>query len=182
MKLPLWLYRWLHRRRLSRGRIRGTWLHARLGDRLLDRSLWIPEAGSLARAWLVGLPLALMPFMPVQALLACVLALLVRGNLLLCIALQFVSSPLTAPVHLPACYVVGEALRGHAPTAVWRNLADDPGRLLSSEAVGSLYLGALVLGATIGMAGFLSLRAFGPGAKQRPRRSPSRVATLPVSR
>ena len=102
--------------------MRGGRLHGWFGDRLLAKELWLPTRGSLARAWLVGFPITIVPFLPGQSILAAIAALMVRGNLLLCIALQFLSTPLTAPVHLPACYFVGEVMRGANPREVW-NLA-----------------------------------------------------------
>ena len=59
-----------------------------------------------------GLPIAMVilgvtivPFLPAQSLFAVIAAFMVRGNILLCIALQFLSTPLTAPVHLPICFL-----------------------------------------------------------------------------
>src|SRR5215212_1143526 len=120
MRMPLWLFRWLHRQRLTRRHMRGGRMHSWLGDRLLDKSLWTPSAGSLARAWLVGFPITIVPFLPGQSVLAIVAALCVRGNVLLCVAIQFLSNPLTAPVQISACYFVGEVLRGADPREVWR--------------------------------------------------------------
>lgn len=148
----------MHRSRLSRSRLKGTLLHTWLGDRLLDRSLWRPTHESLARGWLVGFPITVIPFLPAQSLFACIAALLVRGNLLLCIALQFLSTPFTAPVHLPACYFVGEVVRGENPVAVWRHISGEPGDLLTGHAVTSLYLGAAVLGVVGGLAGYAILK------------------------
>lgn len=166
MHLPYWLLRWMHRHRLSRSRLRGTWLHSRFGDRLLDRALWKPNRDSLARAWLVGFPITVIPFLPLQSVFACVLALFVRGNVLLCVALQFLSTPLTAPVHLPACYWVGEVARGRPPGAVWREVSAAPRSIFTGDAVTSLYLGALIIGLVGGIAGyFIILKTW----KHRPR-------------
>ena len=162
MRMPLWVLRWLHRRRLSRSRLRGTWLHSWLGDRLLDRALWKPTRESLARAWLVGVPITMIPFLPVQSVFACVIALLIRGNLLLCIALQFLSTPLTAPVHLPACYLVGEVIRGRSILVVWHEVTRTPKNIFTGDSLTSLYLGAVVLGITIGVVGYFVLKNFWP--------------------
>lgn len=170
MRLPFWVLRWLHRRRLSRSRLRGTFLHSWLGDRLLDRALWKPSRDSLARAWLVGFPVTVIPFLPIQSLFACFLALFVRGNVLLCIALQFLSTPLTAPVHLPACYWVGEVVRGRAPGEVWREVTAAPRSIFSGDAVTSLYLGALIIGVVGGIAGYFIIRHTW---KHRPRPAPA---------
>ena len=144
----------MHRHRLSRTRMRGGFLHSWLGDRLLDKALWTPTKESIARAWLVGFPITIVPFLPFQSVFACVAALFVRGNVLLCIALQFLSTPVTAPVHIPACYFVGELVRGREPGMVWRNVAQHPRELVSGDSVISVYLGAVVIGALVGAAGY----------------------------
>jgi uncharacterized protein len=156
----------------------GTWLHARFGDRLLDKALWRPSRESLVRAWLVGFPITMMPFLPVQSVFACIVAILIRGNLLLCIALQFLSTPLTAPVHLPACYFVGEVVRGRSPAAVWREVTDSTAEVFTGDSLLSLYLGAAVLGIVIGVLGYFLLRNFWrlPSKKSPPSQPEPRKA------
>ena len=175
MRLPYWIHRLLHRQRLSRSRLRGTWLHSRFGDRLLDKALWKPTHESLARAWLVGFPITMMPFLPIQSVFACVAAIFVRGNLLLCLALQFLSTPLTAPVHLPACYLVGEIVRGRSPAEVWREVTTSTAEVFAGESLISLYLGAVVLGVSVGVLGYLAFKNFWSPLPLRPRAAaPSR--------
>ena len=101
-----------------------------------------------------------MPFLPLQSVLACIVAIFVRGNLLLCIALQFLSTPLTAPVHLPACYFVGEVVRGHMPSVVWHEVTHSPAGVFTGDSLFSLYLGAVVLGVVIGPLGYVVLKNF----------------------
>jgi hypothetical protein len=145
----------MHRGRFSRSRLKGSRLHFWLGDGLISKSLWQPTRESLARAWLVGFPITLVPFLPGQSIIACVAALFVRGNLLLCIALQFLSTPLTAPIHLSTCYFVGEVARGASPKKVWSEAKAAPKRvLLSVHAATSLYLGAAIVGIIGGVAGY----------------------------
>lgn len=152
--MPLWVLRWMNRRRISRRHLRGGLLHSWLGDRILDKALWRPTHESLARAWLVGFPITVVPFLPFQMLFACIAALFVRGNIVLCIALQFLSTPLTAPVHLPFCYLVGELVRGHPIGDVWHTVSVTPRELLRGDAAVSLYLGAVVVGALGGAIGY----------------------------
>ena len=96
----------------------------------------------------------MVPLLPFQTVFACVAALFVRGNILFCIALQFLSTPLTAPVHLPACYAVGEIVRGRPIQTVWHTFSAAPRELLRGDAAVSLYLGAVVLGALGGAIGY----------------------------
>ncbi len=163
----------MHRRRLSRRGMKGTFLHSWLGDRILQKGLWSPTRESLARAWLLGWPITVIPFLPGQSVIACIAALLVRGNLLLCIALQFLSTPLTAPVQLSACYFVGEVVRGANPRHVWREVRGRPRLLLTGHAVTSLYLGAAVIGILGGAAGYAIIHGTW---QEKPRR---RRATVP---
>ena len=145
----------MHKQRLSRSRMKGTRMHRWLGDGILSKALWQPTRESLARAWLVGFPITIVPFLPAQSLFACIASFMVRGNILLCIALQFLSTPLTAPVHLGACYFVGEVVRGAPPRQVWHRAWAEPKRmLLSAHAVTSLYLGAAILGIVGGVVGY----------------------------
>lgn len=171
MRLPYWVMRLLDRQRLSRRNLRGTRLHAWFGDRLLAKELWKPTRDSLARAWLVGFPITMLPFLPVQSVFACLLALVVRGNLLLCIALQFLSTPLTAPVHLPACYWVGEVVRGRSPAEVWAQVTQTPGDIWKGDSLTSLYLGAVIIGVLGGLIGYLVIQK-----TWRPRVRPLRAA------
>ena len=151
--------------------MRGTFLHNWLGDRILQKGLWIPTRDSLARGWLVGWPITIIPFLPGQSLFACIAALLVRGNLLLCIGLQFLSTPLTAPVHLPACYFVGEVVRGANPRHVWREVRGKPRLLLTGHAVTSLYLGAAVIGMLGGAIGYAVIHGTWRDKPKRVRRT-----------
>lgn len=144
----------MHKQKLSRRHLRGGRLHSWFGDRLLHKDLWVPTPSSLARAWLIGFPITVTPFLPGQSVFATVGALLVRGNILLCVAMQFLSNPITAPVHLPICYLVGELVRGRTPENVWHGVANDTSHLLSGDAAVSLYLGAVVVGLLGGVIGY----------------------------
>lgn len=180
----------MHRNRLSRHRLRGTFLHRRLGDRILHKNLWSPTRESLARAWLVGWPITVIPLLPGQSLFAAVAALLVRGNMILCIALQFLSNPFTAPVHLSTCYLVGEMMRGKPPQKVWKDvevkvkilsrtdeLKDNWSHLLTLRDVTSLYLGAAVVGMVGGAIGYAVILGTW---REKPRRRRETGAPFPT--
>ena len=157
----------MHRQRLSRSQLRGGRIHRMLGDGIISKALWSPTRGSLARAWLVGFPITIVPFLPGQSVLAAIAALMVRGNLLLCIALQFLSNPVTAVIQLPACYFVGEVARGISPrevwphawnmaTTIWQNVWTMELRWNEeyAHAFKSLYLGAIIIGIVGGVLGY----------------------------
>ncbi len=181
MRLPLWALRWLHQRDLSRKRLRGSFLHSRIGDRLLDKALWMPTKSSIARAWLIGIPITTVPFLPAQSVIAGVCGFFGRANLVLCIGLQFLSTPVTAPVHLPACYLVGRVLQGESPSGAWAQIVADPGSVWSSEALFSLYLGSIVLGPLVGLIGYGVIMLVWPEHLPRLRRraAPATDAPLP---
>lgn len=181
MRLPLWALRLMHRSRLSRSRLKGGWIHSWLGDRILDKKLWRPTHESLARAWLVGFPITVMPFLPAQSLFAVIAALCVRGNLLLCIALQFLSTPLTAPVQLPACYFVGELIRGVNPVKAWSHISSQPRDLFTREGAISLYLGAFAIGIIGGCLGYAIIRKTWRDKSLRRRTEVARAENSPSS-
>lgn len=168
MKLPLWALRWLHRRNFSRRKLRGGLLHSWLGERIFAKDLWLLSRESTARAWLVGFPITMVPFLPFQTVFASIAGLFVRGNLLLCIALQFLSTPLTAPVQLPACYFVGELVRGRSPAVVWEHIRHAPRTVFTGDGVISLYLGAVIIGALGGACGYAVIRACWRERKPKP--------------
>ncbi len=150
----------------------GSFLHRRLGDRVLDKALWKPTRESLARAWLIGFPITMVPFLPFQSLIAAAFALFFRANLLLVIALQFLSSPLTAPVQLPACYFVGEVVRGRAIGDAWTEITSAPRHAFTGDAMTSLYLGAAILGLSIGLLGYGAIHGTWKDLPLKKRRPP----------
>jgi uncharacterized protein len=170
----------MHRSHLSRKRLRGGFLHSKLGDRLLDKSLWVPTRESMARAWLVGFPITVIP-MPGQSIVAVLAAYLVRGNLLLCIALQFLSTPFTAVIHLPVLYLIGEMVMGENPAEVWQQATQHWRDLLSGHTAASVYLGALVLGLIVGPLGYAIIRkTWRPTQRKRGKTdAPSKPADKP---
>jgi uncharacterized protein (DUF2062 family) len=169
----------MHRRKLSRRGLRGGRLHAWLGDRILAKELWKPTRSGLARAWLIGFPITMIPFLPVQSLFACAIAVFLRANLVLCILLQFLSTPVTMVVHIPACYVVGKMLQGESPAQVYAEIGQDWRRAFARENVVPLYLGAAVLGLTGGIAGYGVINAWPSRRSRRRDPDPGRVDNPP---
>ena len=150
-----WTMRRLHQWGLSRQKLRGGFLHTRLGDRFLEREIWIPSRKSLARAFLVGVPITMIPFLPLQSVFACGLALWLRANLPVTVLLQHLSNPLTAVIQLPLCYLTGRLILGADLSADWDLVWADPMGIVSRGSLGALYLGAMVLGPVVGMTGYL---------------------------
>ncbi|MBM3823739.1 MAG: DUF2062 domain-containing protein [Verrucomicrobia bacterium] len=144
--------RWLHRRGVSRGRLRDTWLHRVLGDRLFSKDLWAFRRDAVARGWFIGAVVAATPLLGVQLLLGLPLALLGRANLLVVIALIFTTNPVTAGLFYPFAFLVGCRVMGRPVndfhwdnTPVW-------------HAGGPLFLGCAVIGLVVGLTGYILLR------------------------
>jgi hypothetical protein len=167
VKLSLSLHRWLHRKKLSRRSMRGGFLHSKLGDRILDKALWRATPDSIARAWLIGVPVTLIPFLPGQSIIAGLLGFTFRANLLVCIGLQYLSNPFTAVAQLPICFFVGRLVQGNSPVTTWDEVAQrdwqlfitHPGHL--ARDLIPLFLGSIVLGAILGVVGYLLILNWG---------------------
>jgi len=87
------------------------------GDRLHDPNLWHLNRRSVSGAFAVGLFCAFIP-LPAQMLVAAAIAILVRVNLPLSVALVWVTNPLTIPPMFYAAYRVGAWVMGYAPEAL----------------------------------------------------------------
>lgn len=149
-----WTMRRLHRWGLSRKKLRGGFLHSKLGDKIFERELWIPSRESLARAWLIGMPVTTIPLLPLQSVIACGIGFIFRANLPVCFILQYLSNPATAIVQVPACYFVGRLLLGEPIGMTIHQIETDPMNLISRGSVGAIYLGAVVLGPLLGLLGY----------------------------
>ena len=147
--------------------MRGGFLHSKLGDRILDKSLWRATPESIARAWLIGIPITMIPFLPGQSIIAGVLGITFRANLLVCIALQYASNPGTAIIQLPICYFVGRLIQGNFPSDVWNEVAQRDWEYLVTHPAQlardliPLFLGSIVVGVALGVIGYLMILAWG---------------------
>lgn len=89
------IYRFLRNPR----RRRNNRLHGWLGSRVLNRHLWKPERHPVAVGMAIGLAVAMLPPIPVQMLLAAILAVLLSGNIPIAAAACWVSNPISwAPI------------------------------------------------------------------------------------
>lgn len=100
-----WIGRYL--RHLPRPKhLRGSWLHRRLGDGLLNHELWHPEPSRVAAGFSVGAFFAIMPI-PFQTVPAALLAFLTRSNVAASLCAVWITNPFTAPFFLYAQYRLG---------------------------------------------------------------------------
>jgi len=153
----------MHRRGFSRQKMRGGWLHRTFGDVLLQKELWSFRSESVARAWLIGMIVTTVPFVPGQSVIAILLAIYFRANLPLAILLQFLSCPPTMPVHLPACFFVGSFVLGDTPSEVFSNAGSafangvfsmEAVKYIGKNGVFPLYLGSIIVGPALGLLGY----------------------------
>jgi uncharacterized protein len=144
--------RWLHRRGVSRRKLRHGWLHRVLGERLFSKDLWAFRRDGVARGWFIGSLVGATPLLGVQLLLALPLALLWRANLLVVIALVFTTNPFTAGLFYPFAFLVGCRVLGRAAGDFhWDNRP-------VWHAGGPLFLGCAVIGLVVGVTGYVLLR------------------------
>lgn len=140
-------------------------MHSILSDRRLrwfglglkDSDLFHLNRRSVSMAFLVGLSTAFIPA-PGQLLIAAMLALLVRCNLPIAMALVFVSNPFTVPPLTLLCYRIGTFLLGTAADTpklqfTWEWLTTQGLHL-----VPALLLGCAVVGLGSGILSYLAVR------------------------
>ncbi|MFI0400030.1 MAG: DUF2062 domain-containing protein [Thiolinea sp.] len=80
-----------------------------LGSSLFLPALWHFNRHSVAKAFAIGLACMWIPF-PGQSILAAGLAILLRANIPLSVALVFVTNPVTGPPMFYGAYVIGALL------------------------------------------------------------------------
>jgi hypothetical protein len=130
--------------------------------------LWSFKRGPLLRAIYCGSVLSLLPLLGIQLPLSLLLCLLVRANLPVCAALQFITNPLTAVPLYGLTYLVGHWVLHHLgagegaydPAAALALIGS--GQLLSAagDVLAGLVVGGIVLGLAVGVLVDLGWRLF----------------------
>src|SRR5471032_766859 len=120
-----------------------------LGRLLHDPNLWHLNRHSVSRAMGIGLFAAFMPI-PLQMLLAAVLAIIARANMPISVSLVWLTNPLTMPPIFYGTYKLGALLMQVPP----RQLPDDLTWEWISGQLSTLWqpflLGSLVAGVVLG--------------------------------
>jgi len=134
-------------------RVRGLHL---LGDWVYAPNLWHINRYSASMAFFVGLFVAFMPI-PGQTLLAAVLAIWLRCNLPLSVALVFISNPVTMPPMFFMAYKVGAMIMQAPVQALEFELSF---HWLGNE-LASIWkpflLGCLICGLSLGSLGYFAM-------------------------
>ena len=118
-----------------------------LGSHLHDPGLWHLTRKSVSKAFLVGIFCAFLP-LPLQMLIAAILALVVRSNIPISVGLVWITNPLTIPPIFYFTYVVGTYLLNTPQLAVemhftYESLSRDISAIWWPLLVGSLFCGVI---------------------------------------
>ncbi len=141
----------------SPGRLRKIKSLHMLGDWLYQPNLWHINRMSASRAFFIGLFLAFCP-VPIQMVLAALVAVQVRGNLPLSVALTWISNPITFGPVFYFAYRVGATVLGSQPEALEFELS---WAWISSGLVAvwqPFLLGCLICGFFFGSLGFFTIQ------------------------
>ncbi len=90
--------------------IHNRWIKL-LGPRLQDPSLWHINRRSCSLAVALGVFCAFIP-VPFQMLIAALLAILIRVNILVAVPMVWISNPVTIPPIFYFCYLIGVQILG----------------------------------------------------------------------
>ena len=139
------------------GRLREIKSLSFLGEWLFQPNLWHINRTSASRAFFVGLFLAFVP-VPIQMILAALLAVQVRCNLPLAVGLCWISNPITMGPLFYFAYRVGATVIGAQPEALEFQLSWE---WISSSLLAvwqPFLLGCLICGFFFGSLGFFTIQ------------------------
>lgn len=129
-----------------------------LGKHLHEPNLWHMNRKSVSRAFAVGIFCAFLPI-PMQMLVAAVLALFMHSNLPISVGLVWLTNPLTMPPIFYGTYLVGTALLGGADTALEFEMTMEWLQDSLSHIWWPLLLGSVVCGLVGAVFSYFAIRA-----------------------
>ena len=130
-----------------------------LGEWLHDENLWHLNRRSVSRGVAAGLFWAMIPI-PMQMLAAAFSAVLFRFNLPIAVVLVWLTNPITMPPIFYASYLVGNWLLGAPPDTGEFQMSVEWITAELGAIWKPLYLGGLVLGIVLGIAGYFTMRLY----------------------
>ena len=140
--------RFIKRHMPSAKRIHALKLHYYFGNRINDPRLWLVNRQSVSRATAIGLFCAYLP-MPMEMLLAALLALLLRANLPISVVLVWVSNPFTWLVLYTPPYLLGLAITGETMISLNSITIE-----MMFQQLTALWIGCLIFGTALAIAGY----------------------------
>ena len=81
MTMTFRFLRWMHRRGVSRSKLKGSLVHRWLGNSIFSKDLWAFRREPLARGWLIGSLVGSTPLLGLQLLMGLPAGLYFRANL-----------------------------------------------------------------------------------------------------
>ena len=127
------------------------------GKLLHDPNLWHLNRRSVAGSVAIGLFVMFVIF-PFQSLIAAGLAIVLRVNLPISVALVWVTNPVTSPPMFYFAYVLGSWILGHPAQGFDLHFWLDWHNWL--EIIEPLLLGSLICGTVCSLLGYLAIQAF----------------------
>lgn len=128
-----------------------------LGSHLHDPSLWHLTRRSVSRAFLVGIFCAFIP-LPMQMLIAAVLAVIARSNIPISVGLVWLTNPITMPPIFYFTYQIGSFILNTPPLELeftYEALSRDLGHIWWP-----LLTGSLICGTVLSTAGYFLINTF----------------------
>ncbi|WP_026957234.1 DUF2062 domain-containing protein [Aliagarivorans taiwanensis] len=125
-----------------------------LGDWLHSPSIWHLNRRSAAGGFALGIFVAFVPI-PMQMILAAMLAIALKVNLPLSVAMVWISNPITWPAMFYGCYWVGTKLLGQATLDYRFHVSIEGLRSLLTALGPAFLLGSLVCGVVFAIIGYV---------------------------
>ena len=118
-------------------------VHDWVAHKVFDRAMWKPSRNTLAGGLAVGLVVAMLPPLPIQMLVAAVIAIFLKVNVPAAAAGCWFSNPVTWVPLMASQYKIGSFL-----------LPDSPGWWPWMNNLRAYSMGAIVMGAVIAFVGY----------------------------
>ncbi len=129
-----------------------------LGDSIQQPYLWHMNRNSVARAFAIGLFCAWLP-MPLQTVMAALLAIYYRAHLPLSVALVFITNPVTIPPMFYFAYKLGSVILGLEPQTVPMDLGWEWFSTTLGQIWKPLLFGCLMLGIISSATGYFTIHS-----------------------
>lgn len=128
-----------------------------LGDHIRDPGLWHLNRRSVSGAVAVGLFMCWVPF-PFQMVIAAMLAIALRVNIMISASLVWVTNPVTIPPMFYAAYLLGTKILGQKPLPNQIELSVEWVMQKIADIWLPLTIGSLLFAVVSSLLGFLSVR------------------------